>query len=191
MVQSREGEVIAQSDARPDTAQIEQALEPFRGDILQVPPLFSAVKVDGQRAYHLARAGEMPELAARPLRVDRLELVDAPDADHAVFDMICGKGGYVRSIARDLGEALGCHGHVSALRRSKRFLGSMLQRRVRCASAMGTRRRCSVILPTAMNVGRHLVKSQSPLGCSKLGTFMPSGYYLQPSHSIKISHQFF
>ena len=114
----REGEVIAQSDARPDTAQIEQALGPFRGDILQVPPLISAVKVDGQRAYHLARAGEMPELAARPLRVDRLELVDTPDADHAVFDMICGKGGYVRSIARDLGEALGCHGHVSALRRT-------------------------------------------------------------------------
>ncbi len=112
-----EGEVIAQSDARPTDADIKQALAPFLGDIMQVPPKFSAVKIDGQRAYKLARDGEEVELSARPLWVEELILVDRPDEDHVVLEMTCGKGGYVRSIARDLGEALGCHGHVKELRR--------------------------------------------------------------------------
>ncbi len=112
-----EGEVIAQSDARPSDDDIKQALAPFLGDIMQVPPKFSAVKIDGQRAYKLARDGEDVELSARPLWVEELILVDRPDADHVVLEMTCGKGGYVRSIARDLGAALGCHGHVKELRR--------------------------------------------------------------------------
>ncbi|WP_170755979.1 tRNA pseudouridine(55) synthase TruB [Ruegeria lacuscaerulensis] len=112
-----EGEVIAQSDARPSDDDIKQALTPFLGDIMQVPPKFSAVKIDGQRAYKLARDGEDVELSARPLWVEELILVDRPDADHVVLEMTCGKGGYVRSIARDLGAALGCHGHVKELRR--------------------------------------------------------------------------
>jgi len=87
------------------------------GDIMQVPPQFSAVKVDGQRAYKKARDGEEMELAARPLWVEELLLVDRPDPDHVVLEMTCGKGGYVRAIARDLGKALGCHGHVQSLRR--------------------------------------------------------------------------
>lgn len=113
-----EGAVIAQSATRPTDAEIEAALTAYRGDISQVPPLYSAVKSDGARAYDLARAGEMPELAPRPLYVERLELVARPDADHAVLEMVCGKGGYVRSIARDIGRDLGCHGHVSQLRRT-------------------------------------------------------------------------
>ncbi|RBW54802.1 tRNA pseudouridine(55) synthase TruB [Ruegeria sp. A3M17] len=112
-----EGEVIAQSDARPSDDDIKQALTPFLGDIMQVPPKFSAVKIDGQRAYKLARDGEEVELSARPLWVEELILVDRPDEDHVVLEMTCGKGGYVRSIARDLGAALGCHGHVKVLRR--------------------------------------------------------------------------
>ncbi len=112
-----EGEVIAQSDARPSDDDIKQALAPFLGDIMQVPPKFSAVKIDGQRAYKLARDGEDVELSARPLWVEELILVDRPDDDHVVLEMTCGKGGYVRSIARDLGAALGCHGHVKELRR--------------------------------------------------------------------------
>jgi tRNA pseudouridine55 synthase len=112
-----EGEVIATSDTRPTNDQILEALPSFTGDILQVPPQFSAVKIDGQRAYKLARAGEEMELAARELYVDELTLVSRPDADTAVLDMVCGKGGYVRSIARDLGAMLGCHGHVVTLRR--------------------------------------------------------------------------
>ncbi|MES0862265.1 tRNA pseudouridine(55) synthase TruB [Ruegeria sp. SCPT10] len=112
-----EGEVIAQSDARPSDEDIKQALSPFLGDIMQVPPKFSAVKIDGQRAYKLARDGEDVELSARPLWVEELILVDRPDDDHVVLEMTCGKGGYVRSIARDLGAALGCHGHVKELRR--------------------------------------------------------------------------
>ncbi|MEM7506033.1 MAG: tRNA pseudouridine(55) synthase TruB [Pseudomonadota bacterium] len=112
-----EGEVIARSPDRPERAEVEAVLARFTGVIRQVPPQFSAVKVDGARAYDLARRGEVPELAAREIRVDRLDLRECPDADHAVFEMVCGKGGYVRSIARDLGAALGCLGHVTALRR--------------------------------------------------------------------------
>ena len=112
-----EGAVIATSDARPDAAAIRAALPVFTGDILQVPPQVSAVKVDGERAYDLARAGETLDLAARPLHVSRLELIGMPDRDSATFEMDCGKGGYVRSIGRDLGAALGCLAHVVALRR--------------------------------------------------------------------------
>ncbi|MEM1388168.1 MAG: tRNA pseudouridine(55) synthase TruB [Pseudomonadota bacterium] len=112
-----EGEVIAQSDIRPDDHEITAALTRFEGDIEQVPPQYSAVKIDGERAYKRARDGEVLALAARPLYVDEIALVDRPDPDHAVIEMVCGKGGYVRSVARDLGEALGCHGHVVALRR--------------------------------------------------------------------------
>jgi len=112
-----EGEVIATSEARPTDDEIKDALLKFVGDIEQVPPKFSAVKVDGQRAYKLSRAGEDITLAARPLYVDELTMVERMDADHVRLEMVCGKGGYVRSIARDLGEALGCKGHVLRLRR--------------------------------------------------------------------------
>lgn len=112
-----EGEVIAESADRPGDEQIKEALQPFLGEIMQVPPKFSAVKIDGERAYKLARDGEDVQLAARPLWVEELILLDRPDADHVVLEMTCGKGGYVRSIARDLGAALGCHGHVKELRR--------------------------------------------------------------------------
>lgn len=111
------GRVIATSALRPADGQIEAALAAFRGDILQVPPQYSAVKVDGERAYDLAREGEAMDLAARPLWVERLVVTGHPDADHVDLEMVCGKGGYVRSIARDLGQALGCLGHVAWLRR--------------------------------------------------------------------------
>lgn len=112
-----EGEVIAESPARPADDDITAALPPFTGDIMQVPPKYSAVKIDGERAYALAREDEAFEIAARPLYVDSLRLVVRTDADHAELEMVCGKGGYVRSIARDLGDALGCHAHVTGLRR--------------------------------------------------------------------------
>ncbi len=112
-----EGEVIASADARPTDDDIKAALGGFVGDIMQVPPQFSAVKVDGERAYKKAREGEEMALAARPLWVEELLLVDRPDPDYVVLEMTCGKGGYVRSIARDLGAALGCYGHVLKLRR--------------------------------------------------------------------------
>ncbi|MBT8456407.1 MAG: tRNA pseudouridine(55) synthase TruB [Alphaproteobacteria bacterium] len=113
----REGEVTETSTLRPDDDALRAALPAFEGDIQQVPPAYSAVKIDGERAYARARAGEEFEIAARPLYVESLTLHDRPDIDHAVFDLVCGKGGYVRSIARDLGCALGCLGHVTALRR--------------------------------------------------------------------------
>ncbi|MEO1639656.1 MAG: tRNA pseudouridine(55) synthase TruB [Pseudomonadota bacterium] len=112
-----EGEVIATSDTRPTDDEIKEALGGFVGDIMQVPPQFSAVKVDGERAYKKARAGEDMALSARPLWVEELLLIDRPDEDRAILEMTCGKGGYVRSIARDLGQALGCLGYVQSLRR--------------------------------------------------------------------------
>ena len=112
-----EGAVIETSDLRPDDAAIEAALAAFRGTIEQVPPQYSAVKIEGERAYDIARGGEEMDLASRPLFVESLEMEARPDADHAEFEMVCGKGGYVRSIARDLGRALGCLGHVAWLRR--------------------------------------------------------------------------
>jgi tRNA pseudouridine55 synthase len=111
------GAVIATSALRPSPEAIEAALPAFRGQISQVPPQVSAVHVDGERAYDLAREGVAMDLAARPLWVGSLVLVEAT-SDAAVFEMVCGKGGYVRAIARDLGQALGCLGHVGWLRRT-------------------------------------------------------------------------
>ena len=113
-----EGQVIASSDLRPSNEEIISALLPFIGDIKQTPPQFSAVKVDGQRAYKLARDGEELDLASRNLFVESLKFLKRIDPDYVELELICGKGGYVRSIARDLGEALGCYAHVKILRRT-------------------------------------------------------------------------
>jgi tRNA pseudouridine55 synthase len=111
-----EGPVTRESLSRPTTEEIVRALPQFVGQIMQVPPAFSAIKVDGERAYDLARGGEVVELAARLTHIHRVELVEEA-ADSAVFEMSCGKGTYVRAFARDLGRALGCLGHVIALTR--------------------------------------------------------------------------
>ncbi|MCJ8143566.1 tRNA pseudouridine(55) synthase TruB [Ancylobacter sp. A5.8] len=113
-----EGASVATSDVRPSRAAILDALESFRGEIQQVPPAYSALKINGERAYDLARDGIVVELAARTVVIHRIELIDEPDADHAVFEAECGKGTYVRSIARDIGRLLGTRGHIAALRRT-------------------------------------------------------------------------
>jgi tRNA pseudouridine55 synthase len=113
-----EGEVIATSDRRPTDAQVSRALESFVGTIQQRPPSFAAVKIQGERAYDLARRGEPVELEPRTVRIDAVSLVGRTDVNHAQFSMVCGKGAYVRALARDLGEVLGCLAHVSALRRT-------------------------------------------------------------------------
>ncbi len=113
-----EGRVVNASPARPAAAAITALLPQFTGTISQVPPRFSAVKIEGERAYDLARDGQTVELQARPVEIHKLELVDLPDPDHAVLAAECGKGTYVRALARDLGRLLGCFGHVSALRRT-------------------------------------------------------------------------
>src|SRR5712672_276230 len=112
-----DGRVVVVSDARPDRAAIEALLPGYTGTVSQVPPQYSAIKIDGERAYDLARDGETVDLQARPVEIHRLELVNVPDADHAEFRAECGKGTYVRSLARDIGRALGCLGHIKALRR--------------------------------------------------------------------------
>jgi tRNA pseudouridine55 synthase len=114
-----EGQIVETSDVRPLRQEIERALPEFSGEIEQVPPTFSAIKVAGERAYDLARDGEVPQLEARKITIHEVRLVGQPDAGHAVFEMRCGKGTYVRAWVRDLAHALGTVGHVSALRRTK------------------------------------------------------------------------
>ena len=114
-----EGEITETSTVRPRREAIEAQLEHFTGEIMQVPPAFSAIKVDGHRAYDLAREGELVELAPRPVRIDTLALRGMPDDDTAVFEATCGKGTYVRSLARDMGRELGCLGHLIELRRTR------------------------------------------------------------------------
>jgi tRNA pseudouridine55 synthase len=114
-----EGQIVTRSDLRPTRATIEALLPSFLGEILQTPPAFSAIKIDGQRAYDLARQGETVKLEARPVQIDRLEIADMPSADTTVFEAECGRGTYVRAIARDIGRTLGCLGHVTALRRTR------------------------------------------------------------------------
>lgn len=115
----REGEITARSDLRPSVEAVRAALPAFVGEIDQVPPQFSAIKVDGQRAYDLARDGVEFELATRRVTIHEAAVTDAPDADHVEITMRTGKGVYVRSLARDLAAALGAEGHVSALRRER------------------------------------------------------------------------
>jgi tRNA pseudouridine55 synthase len=122
-----EGAVVATSDARPTDDEIRAALPAFIGNIMQVPPAFSAIKVEGERAYDLARAGAPPELPPRPAQVDRFELIGRPDADTAEFEVQSGKGVYMRALARDLSRACGTVGHIVVLRRLRvgPFLESM------------------------------------------------------------------
>ena len=108
-----EGRVVETSPERPQAEAIRALLPRFIGTIAQVPPRYSAIKIAGERAYDLAREGEAVELESRTVEIDRLELLDTPDPDHAVFAAECGKGTYVRALARDMGRALGCFGHVS------------------------------------------------------------------------------
>ncbi len=108
-----EGKVVGTSDARPSAEAINAALPAFTGTIAQVPPKFSAIKIEGERAYDLARDGQDVVLEARPVDIHGLALVETPDADHSIFEAECGKGTYVRALARDIGRVLGCLGHVS------------------------------------------------------------------------------
>jgi len=114
-----EGTIVQRSDAVPARGAIEALLGRFTGEIMQVPPRFSAIKVEGARAYDLARSGETVELEPRAVVIEDLRLIDMPDAATAVFEAECGKGTYVRALARDMGRALSCFGHVIALRRTR------------------------------------------------------------------------
>ncbi|HEY9216566.1 MAG TPA: tRNA pseudouridine(55) synthase TruB [Phenylobacterium sp.] len=115
----REGEVIATSDVRPTPEQVEAVLGAMTGEVMQIPPQYSAIRVGGERAYDLARAGETVELAARQVRIEALRIAGVPDADHIVLEMDCGKGTYVRALVRDLAERLGACAHVADLRRTR------------------------------------------------------------------------
>jgi tRNA pseudouridine55 synthase len=113
-----EGQPVRTSDERPSREAIEAALPAFIGDIMQVPPCYSAIKVDGERAYDLARDGDTVELTPRPVSVYELDIEESISPELTRLICACGKGTYVRSIARDLGRGLGCYGHIAALRRT-------------------------------------------------------------------------
>ncbi|KAA0078623.1 tRNA pseudouridine(55) synthase TruB [Tardiphaga sp. P9-11] len=113
-----EGRATFTSEIRPTADQIQALLPQFTGNIEQTPPQYSAIKIQGERAYDLARDGEVVPLVPRPVVIHELVLTEQPDSDHAVFEAECGKGTYVRALARDIGRLLGCYGHISALRRT-------------------------------------------------------------------------
>jgi tRNA pseudouridine55 synthase len=114
-----EGAVTAQSDQRPSKLSIESILSQFLGEITQIPPIYSALKIGGERAYDLARAGEKPEMTPRQVMIEELRLLDASHTEQADFETVCGKGTYIRALARDIGRALGCLGHLTLLRRTQ------------------------------------------------------------------------
>tara|TARA_B100000315_G_scaffold260776_2_gene325106 strand:- start:1825 stop:2751 length:927 start_codon:yes stop_codon:yes gene_type:complete len=114
-----EGEIIETSDHRPGSEEIEAALPEFIGEIDQIPPAFSAIKVDGERAYKLARQEKPVDLAPRKIFIERFELIECPDEAHAIFEVTSGKGAYIRGLARDLARKLGTVGHISSLRRTR------------------------------------------------------------------------
>ena len=114
-----EGKISAQSAARPTQSRIASILNGFIGEITQVPPMYSALKIDGARAYDLARAGATPEMKPRQVLIEELRLIDGSNPEHADFEVVCGKGTYIRALARDMGRKLGCLGHLSMLRRTQ------------------------------------------------------------------------
>ena len=114
-----EGKVSTQSASRPNHSSIESILDQFIGEITQIPPIYSALKIDGERAYDLARAGEEPEMKPRQVLIEELRLIDASNPEQADFEVVCGKGTYIRALARDMGRKLGCLGHLTLLRRTQ------------------------------------------------------------------------
>ena len=114
-----EGEITATSVLRPNKISIESILGEFLGEITQIPPIYSALKIDGARAYDLARAGVTPEMKPRLVLIEELRLLDSSDPEHADFEVVCGKGTYIRALARDMGRKLGCLGHLTLLRRTQ------------------------------------------------------------------------
>ena len=114
-----EGEVTATSELKPNQIGIESILKQFLGEITQIPPIYSALKIDGERAYDLARAGEMPEMKPRQVLIEELRLLDCSISEQADFEVVCGKGTYIRALARDIGRKLGCLGHLTLLRRTQ------------------------------------------------------------------------
>jgi tRNA pseudouridine55 synthase len=142
-----EGEVIATSDRRPTATEIHDLLPTFTGTIMQRPPIFSAIKIDGERAYDIARAGDEVTLEPRPVTIDSLPLLEH-STDSSEFEMACEKGTYVRSLARDLAEALGTHGHVAVLRRTA--VGTFTEARAVTLDALEVAaNRDALLLPTA------------------------------------------
>ncbi len=142
-----EGEVIATSDRRPTATEIHDLLPTFTGTIMQRPPIFSAIKIDGERAYDIARAGDEVTLEPRPVTIDSLLLLEH-STDSSEFEMACEKGTYVRSLARDLAEALGTHGHVAVLRRTA--VGTFTEARAVTLDALEVAaNRDALLLPTA------------------------------------------
>ncbi len=150
----REGAIIAETGVRPDAAAIRAALPAFIGTILQRPPAYSAIKIAGRRAYALARAGSPPEMATRPIEIAELRLLATPDPDHADFEAVVGAGAYIRSLARDLAEALGTLGHIAELRRLA--VG-------RFSEAQAISLDCAVALGHSLAASEHLLPIETAL----------------------------
>ena len=146
----RDGALVEESAERPDAAAIEAMLERFTGEIEQVPPAFSAIRVEGRRAYDLAREGKKPDLAPRQVWIGELRYLDSPDSDHAVFEAVCGKGTYIRALARDFARALGTVGHLVALRRTR--VGPMFEKHAISLDELVENMQCAAALTHLLSV---------------------------------------
>ena len=185
-----EGEVIETSDKRPSAEEIEKALPQFIGHISQVPPAYSAIKIGGQRAYKLARGGEMVEMAPREVIIDDFKLVFVPDSDSATFEVSCQKGTYIRALARDLALSLGTCGHVSYLRRIKS--GPFVEKDAILLDSLGSLGHSAALetgltpIKTALDDIPALALTETEAGLMHQGGFVDLGLVLErnPEHIV-------
>lgn len=186
-----EGEVTETSDARPTAAEIEAVLGEFVGDIKQIPPVYSAIKVDGQRAYKRARDGEQVEMAARTVSIHAVTLVEMAAPDLAVIDVECGKGTYIRALARDLALRLGTVGHVADLRRTR--TGPFAEADAISLDSLETLRHSArledVVLPlkTALDDIPALALTEVEAGNMRHGQSAPAAIVLSRTPELKVS----
>jgi tRNA pseudouridine55 synthase len=186
-----EGEVAETSPVRPNRAEIEAVLGEFVGDIVQIPPIYSAIKVDGQRAYKRARAEEIPDMPSRVVRIDRISLVEMPAPDLAVIDVDCGKGTYIRALARDLALRLGTRGHVADLRRTR--TGPFTEKGAISLDSLETlghsARLEDVVLPlkTALDDIPALALTDAEAGKMRMGMPAPAAIVLSRTPDVRVS----
>src|SRR5215510_1629415 len=167
-----QGRIVRTSELRGEPAAISGLLPRFTGEIMQTPPAYSAVKIAAKRAYDLAREGEAVALQPRPVAIHALNLLEMPDADSAVFEARCGKGTYVRALARDMGRALGCLGHLIALRRTRvagfEEAGAISLARVEAARAEGQAALFGLLQPIEAALHDFAVLNVGPADAARL-----------------------
>jgi len=185
-----EGEVVDTSDVRPTAEDIQAVLSEFEGEITQIPPVYSAIKIDGKRAYKRARANEDVEMPSRVVQIDSVTLIEMLEPDLAVIDVDCGKGTYIRALARDLAVRLGTFGHVHDLRRTKVGpFGENVAISLDSLETLGHSARLEVVLPimTALDDIPALALSEVEAGKMRQGMSAPAVTVLKRTPDVSVA----